>query len=173
VIEFNPEFQGEALIAKGRSAVRAYFRDKTTKQKKEISIEAETFDKAPVDGKFIPIEPGLESSMSLPGYATEEASAILDAYYSQLAQLSFPASLQVEGDPEAKPDSYLEIIVLTPQGRRYFTSGLYYASVITHTISAGEYHSAYELTKSSLDIGDVSNKEAPSVATRKKARITT
>jgi len=163
VISFSSEFQGAALIAEGRSEVAAAFTDKITKVTKVISRDARTFDKAPADGKYTSVDGGLRSTLVLPGFTEKEAETVLNSFYDRLSNITIKATLEHQGDVAFEPDTYLDILVLTKNGDKYFTSGIYYVIAVTHKIELGKYTSTLELTKNSSDIGDTRN-QAPKVA---------
>jgi hypothetical protein len=167
VKSFSPEYQGDALYAEGKSAVMVTYRDKHTKEIITLERKAETFEGAPVDAKYVPVETGHSSKLEVPSFTLEEAKAFLDTYYSRLSNLVMNATLTVEGDPTLQPDSYVDILVLTPTGKRYFTSGIYYVVEVKHTVAAGDYESEMTLVKNSLDTGDIKNESAPVVSTAK------
>lgn len=176
VQEFSPDYQGKALYAEGRSAVMVTYRDKETREIRTLERKAETFDGTPVDAKYVPVETGHYSKLEVPSFTMEEAKTYLDTYYSRLSSLVVDATLTIEGDPSLKPDSYVDILVLTPEGKRYFTSGIYYVPSIRHVVQEGSYESELSLTKNSLDVGDVKNEETPAISsaqssTHKKAGI--
>lgn len=153
VISFDPEVDAGAFTAAGLSEVKLLFQDPHTREQKEMGTSAPEFKDGVAVGKHPHVEGGVEVDYSLPPMTEEEMKARLMVFYDRLSNVAMTATLEVVGDPDLQPNSLVKVLLLTPRGIPYYTSGIYLCHTVTHKIQGGSYTCSLALNRNAVGVG--------------------
>ena len=85
-----------------------------------------------------------------------EMEAISLSLWEKAQDMVYKATLVLVGDPTLKPRQLIRVAVLTRDGAIHHSTGNYYVSKITDSISDGTYITTLELNRNAMTIGDAS-----------------
>lgn len=149
VISFSPVINTAVYTHSGIQNLEVGFRDPNTLSSKVVATKPTDFKGEVADeGRVLPPD-GKPIQKFIPSVETTEAETKLASTYSRLSSSVLTASMQVMGDPHLKAGKRIKVIVKTPKGRDYFTSGIYRIEEIQHSVSSGTFTSTMKLQRNS------------------------
>lgn len=153
VISFSPDLSAQALLKLGGGVSACpYINLQTGEYEDVIAKNENTPDKTTLGGNLT-----FSLNETDEYYSVVESRPIRDGDDAQIAAMSrymkmymamLRATLVIQGDPRMEPHTIIEVMVLMPNGKYHYSSGLWYVLDVTNNISGGQYTSSMELVRS-------------------------
>lgn len=87
-------------------------------------------------------------------YNSEEMGKIAQYLFSQSVMLSNSAELEIRGDASYEVQSFVAVVVLTPDGYFHHSSGLYQVLEVSHDIQQGEFTTTLNMFRRGMTISE-------------------
>lgn len=155
IINFTPEVNGSVLMQGGGTAEVSGMEGLSNDFYK-ASYSDSSNPKKPTTGSksAIAFEKG-RTIINMSSASVKEMEVRTANLWYKNASLVYPATCEIIGDPDLKPNQGIEIIIMTNKGKLHHTSGVYLITAIEDVIESGKYTSTLELMKNAVSAGSV------------------
>jgi len=150
---FSPEVKGSLLMQAGGTTVATGV-DPHSNNFVGVKYTDSSNPNKPVTGSksMIAYEKG-ETPINISSATIEEMSARAAYYWYKSANLTYPARLEMVGDPTLQPNTVINVTIVGNAGIPHHTSGLYLITEIIDEIQGGEYTTELGLIKNAVPVG--------------------
>lgn len=153
---FSPQVQGSVIIAGGGTAVAQGFDPLTGELIEAKHTDSTNPNQINTNSKSVIAYETGKTPINISSASKKEMEARLASLWYNAANLAYPASMNIVGDPTLEPNTTCNITIITRKGTPHHTSGLYLITKITDQISGGDYDTQVELIKNAIAIGTYS-----------------
>lgn len=150
VITFDPTIEPLMPSLLGARSMSGTVMNQQTLETEEVSIDAE--DNETIESV------GDKLELFQTGTRVFDRAAMMDGFYAHrrmrflqgwLCQMPLKASLRCQYVKDwVNPYNFIRVLVTTPQGQLFFTSGIYLVTEVTDQITPGRFLTTYQLIKS-------------------------
>lgn len=153
VISFNPEYSGLLTAVLGSATVEAQTIDSIKNEMFTVSVDKDSNpSRATLGDKGMPTDNN-KSVVGNSSYTLEELQNIAANMWYQNAAQSYPALLEIIGNPNIEPQKYVSVLVILKSGMPHHSSGVYLVSSVVDDITSGTFTSKMSLLRNALTVG--------------------
>lgn len=166
VLSFSPDLGDGALQRSiGALNTRMLGIDPFKRELYDVVVDSRSStDGKILNGQYIPDQKitsvgGAGRFMRFPALTSDTASDVTRQRWFDRFNMFFIADMEVIGDPELKPGTNINILVLDSNNQPHYCSGKFYIESATHTINGGSFMTTLKLWKNGLRFGSLDAKK--------------
>lgn len=153
VLSFKPSINEGLSAILGASEVSAETIDALRNEMFQIKYNKSTLTNRPVTGDYSDVPPGYKLSVGCSSYTSDEMEKKAATLWAKGLSATYPAELEIIGNPNISLQSIISMIVMTPGGLPHYSSGIYLVTSVTDTIEGGNFTTSVALIRNGLSIG--------------------
>lgn len=153
VKSLEPQLSTLETASLGVSGLKGAGRDRETRKRVTFETSSTSHKNSVFLGKKVITPPGEIENFLLEATSKDQMKSLVEAYFSRLVSRVQMATMRIVGDPWIRHNDLIGIIVQTPQGHRYYTSGTWRVKEVTNEVRAGDFTTTLQITRNATDIG--------------------
>jgi len=155
VISFEPELNNLSTSVLGGTGLEVIGRSVETRARHQETTDSTRDTNSTYLGSRTVMPPGAVARQITEATSQSQMRNAMAAYYSSLAEMVQKGSLTIVGDPYIRPNDLIGILVMTPQGQRYYTSGTWRVNKVVNEVKAGSFTTTLEVNRNATDVGNL------------------
>ena len=155
VISFDPSLDTLNTISLGGAGLEAVGRNLSTREVSQYQVNSVNHQNSMFLGSRAIIPPGNVTRYIMEGTQPEALRNTIESYYAYLANFVQKANMTIMGDKDIRPNDLISVLVLTPRGERYYTSGTWRVNKVKNEVKGGSFLTTLELNRNATDVGNV------------------
>ena len=151
VRDFDVTLNSLGFAAYGGGGLNGITIDPSTREPVTVNVKPDGDIGARRLGRQVFAIPGRNINQILDPQTQDTAERATRAFYARMAELVNEATLTVDGDVNIRPQHLINLLVQTPLGQRYFTSGVWRVIKLTNQVQPGDFSTELELVRNAAD----------------------
>lgn len=157
VISFEPQIDKLKTIVAGGGTLQCVGRNIATRVQMSKETDSTKHQNSMWLGSRAIMPPGNIARQICNATSPERLEDEMESYFASLASFVQSATMTIVGDPHIRPGNLINILVITPGGYKYYTSGYWRVMKLTNSIKSGDFTTTLELRRNSIDVGSLPN----------------
>lgn len=157
VLNFEPENSGLLTAVLGSSSVDAQSIDTLKNEMFHVTVDKDSNSNRAVLGEKTMDVSQYKAIVGSSSSTADELENMSASLWYHNASQSYPATLQIIGDPGVEPQTYITVLAMLRNGVPHHTSGIYLVSSVTDEITGGSFTTTLNLIRNGINLGVDSN----------------